>query len=284
MQFGRTVASILALVRWENALLSVAGVVLGAWWATGRPNEPETIVMAGVAILADGVRERRQRRARLTRSIASPIPSVRCRLDAVHRDGADRGGHQRGGRAGSRVPARWRSNARCRWRHRGDDALQPWRESARRSRATSSSPSSRRCRSCSARGVPDRPSAGIPLFLVGVPLHFAREIAKDIDDVDGDAAHRRTLPASRRARHGEACRGKFRRAVRGGPRTVRGAASGVRDRRAPRCCALSRRRSTGIERAAWYAAIAEVGDGGRHGRIRPQRSLVTTRALRPSLV
>ena len=51
MQFGRSVASILALVRWENALLSVAGVVLGAWWATGRPNEPETVVMAGVAIL-----------------------------------------------------------------------------------------------------------------------------------------------------------------------------------------------------------------------------------------
>src|SRR5499427_11077238 len=51
MQSGRTIGSILALVRWENALLSVAGVVLGAWWATGRPNEPGTIVMAGVAVL-----------------------------------------------------------------------------------------------------------------------------------------------------------------------------------------------------------------------------------------
>jgi 1,4-dihydroxy-2-naphthoate octaprenyltransferase len=29
---------------------------------------------------------------------------------------------------------------------------------------------------------------------VGVPLHFAREIAKDLDDVHGDAAHRLTLP------------------------------------------------------------------------------------------
>ena len=51
MQFSKTVASVLELARWENALLSVAGVVLGAWWATGRPNEPETIVMVGVAIL-----------------------------------------------------------------------------------------------------------------------------------------------------------------------------------------------------------------------------------------
>jgi geranylgeranylglycerol-phosphate geranylgeranyltransferase len=38
------------------------------------------------------------------------------------------------------------------------------------------------------------PRAGIPLFLVGVPLHFAREIAKDLDDVHGDAAYRLTLP------------------------------------------------------------------------------------------
>src|SRR6478672_13636433 len=51
MRFGSTVAAVLALVRWENALLSVAGVILGAWWATGRPNEPETLVMAVVAVL-----------------------------------------------------------------------------------------------------------------------------------------------------------------------------------------------------------------------------------------
>jgi geranylgeranylglycerol-phosphate geranylgeranyltransferase len=36
--------------------------------------------------------------------------------------------------------------------------------------------------------------AGVPLFLVSVPLHFAREVAKDLDDVAGDASHRRTLP------------------------------------------------------------------------------------------
>src|SRR5215207_1747867 len=51
MPFGRSAVAVLSLVRWENALLSVAGVVLGAWWATGRPGEPETIVMAGVAVL-----------------------------------------------------------------------------------------------------------------------------------------------------------------------------------------------------------------------------------------
>src|SRR5688572_26414007 len=51
MRFGKAVLAVLSLIRWENALLSVAGVVLGAWWATGRPNQPETIVMAAVAVL-----------------------------------------------------------------------------------------------------------------------------------------------------------------------------------------------------------------------------------------
>src|SRR5262249_54283639 len=42
-------------------------------------------------------------------------------------------------------------------------------------------------------------AAGAPipgLLLVGIaaPLHFAREIAKDIDDIDGDRGHRKTLP------------------------------------------------------------------------------------------
>jgi geranylgeranylglycerol-phosphate geranylgeranyltransferase len=51
MPFGRKALAVLALVRWENALLAVAGVILGAWWVTGRPNQPETIVMAAVAVL-----------------------------------------------------------------------------------------------------------------------------------------------------------------------------------------------------------------------------------------
>jgi geranylgeranylglycerol-phosphate geranylgeranyltransferase len=39
-------------------------------------------------------------------------------------------------------------------------------------------------------------SPRIGLILVGIaaPLHFAREVTKDIDDVDGDRGRRRTLP------------------------------------------------------------------------------------------
>ncbi|MDQ3697623.1 MAG: UbiA family prenyltransferase [Gemmatimonadota bacterium] len=46
-----------------------------------------------------------------------------------------------------------------------------------------------------------RPRGGLLLVAVATPLHFAREIAKDLDDADADAAERRTLPlqAGRRA-------------------------------------------------------------------------------------
>jgi geranylgeranylglycerol-phosphate geranylgeranyltransferase len=39
-----------------------------------------------------------------------------------------------------------------------------------------------------------KPAAAIALVAIGFPIHFAREIAKDIGDVDGDRLRRRTLP------------------------------------------------------------------------------------------
>jgi geranylgeranylglycerol-phosphate geranylgeranyltransferase len=36
--------------------------------------------------------------------------------------------------------------------------------------------------------------AGLQLAIVAAPLHLAREVAKDIDDVTGDMPHRRTIP------------------------------------------------------------------------------------------
>jgi len=38
------------------------------------------------------------------------------------------------------------------------------------------------------------PRAGLVLVGIAAPLHFAREIAKDVDDIDGDRGRRRTLP------------------------------------------------------------------------------------------
>jgi 4-hydroxybenzoate polyprenyltransferase len=39
-----------------------------------------------------------------------------------------------------------------------------------------------------------KPEAGIILVGIAAPLHLAREISKDIDDIDGDRGRRRTLP------------------------------------------------------------------------------------------
>jgi 4-hydroxybenzoate polyprenyltransferase len=39
----------------------------------------------------------------------------------------------------------------------------------------------------------DDPWAGVVLAVVAAPLHLARELAKDLDDVEGDAIARRTL-------------------------------------------------------------------------------------------
>lgn len=45
--------------------------------------------------------------------------------------------------------------------------------------------------------VVGEPGSGLLLTMVALPLHFAREVAKDVDDVAGDAGSRETLPITR---------------------------------------------------------------------------------------
>jgi geranylgeranylglycerol-phosphate geranylgeranyltransferase len=193
MPFGSTVRAILSLVRWENALLSVAGVVLGAWWVTGRPGEPETMVMAGVAVLltafANADNDVHDYDIDLIAHPDRPLPSgalsIRTARVLVGLAAASAlvlsallGGAETLAAVGV-IGAMTLYN-----------------------------------RGVKAQGVPGNiivaivaslpfvfgawsagsALMGLPLFLVGVPLHFAREIAKDIDDVQGDASYRRTLP------------------------------------------------------------------------------------------
>jgi geranylgeranylglycerol-phosphate geranylgeranyltransferase len=193
MRFGRKLASVLALIRWENALLSVAGVVLGAWWATGRPNQPETIVMAGVAILltafANADNDVRDFDIDRIAHPARPLPAGTLSI-ATARIVVGLSA------AGALVLASLLGGAQTLAAVGVIAAMTLYN------------------RGMKAHGVPGNvivavvaslpflfgawsagyPSEGIPLFLVGVPLHFAREIAKDLDDVHGDAPHRLTLP------------------------------------------------------------------------------------------
>jgi len=193
MRFGRTVASILVLVRWENALLSVAGVILGAWWATGRPNEPETMVMAGVAVLlaafANADNDVRDYEIDRIAHPERPLPAGTLSLETARIVVGVSA-------ASALVLASLLGGAQTLAAVGVIAAMTLYN------------------RGVKAHGVPGNvvvavvaslpflfgawsagsASAGIPLFLVGVPLHFAREIAKDLDDADGDAPHRRTLP------------------------------------------------------------------------------------------
>jgi geranylgeranylglycerol-phosphate geranylgeranyltransferase len=193
MQSGRAALAILALVRWENALLSVAGVILGAWWATGRPNQPETIAMAGVAALltAFANADNDVRDCEIDRVVhpSRPLPSGALSIETARIVVGLSA-------AGALVLASLLG---------GPQTLAAVAVIAAMTLYN---------RGVKAHGVPGNvvvavvaslpflfgawsagsPSEGIPLFLVGVPLHFAREIAKDLDDADGDATHRRTLP------------------------------------------------------------------------------------------
>ena len=192
MRFDR-VRAVLALARWENVLLAVAGVVLGAWWATGRPGEPETIVMAAVAILltafANADNDVRDFEIDRVAHPSRPLPSGRLSLDAA--------------RVIVGLCAAFAVVMAA--------LLGPGETLATVGVIAAMTLYNRGVK---AHGVPGNlivavvaslpflfgawsagsASAGVPLFLVGVPLHFAREIAKDIDDADGDALHRRTLP------------------------------------------------------------------------------------------
>jgi geranylgeranylglycerol-phosphate geranylgeranyltransferase len=193
MRFGSGVGAVLALVRWENVLLSVAGVMLGAWWATGRAAEPETIVMAGVAVLltafANADNDVRDLWIDRVAHPDRPLPSGRLSIGAARA--------VVGIAASAALVLAALLGAAETLAAVGVIAAMTMYN-----------------RGIKASGVPGNlivavvaslpflfgawsagaPSAGLPLFLLGVPLHFAREIAKDIDDVEGDAPHRRTLP------------------------------------------------------------------------------------------
>ena len=193
MPFASSAGAILSLIRWENALLSVAGVVLGAWWVTGRPGEPETMVMAGVAVLltvfANADNDVRDCEIDRVAHPERPLPTGALSVETARIIVGLAA-------AGALVLSALLGGAQTLAAVGVIAAMTLYN------------------RGVKARGVPGNvivavvaslpfvfgawsagsASAGLPLFLVGVPLHFAREIAKDLDDAPGDASHRRTLP------------------------------------------------------------------------------------------
>jgi geranylgeranylglycerol-phosphate geranylgeranyltransferase len=191
----RSPSAVLALVRWQNALLSALGVLLGAWWAGGSIGAPATLLAALVAVALTAVanaendyQDRELDRmahphrplpsgaltpahARITVGIAATVAMAGSALLGVALAGAtlviiaimlvySRVLKSRGlvGNVAVAVLASL------------PFAYGAW--------------------------AVGRPLDALPLAGVAIPLHFAREIAKDLEDAEADAATRRTLPVA----------------------------------------------------------------------------------------
>ena len=198
----RLPSAILALIRWENALLSALGVLLGAWWANGSVLAPRSLIAAVVAVALTAVAnaENDYQDQAIDRSAhpERPLPS-----------GALRPAQARMVVAVAAILATVLSLAI-------DPMLAAVTVVVLALMLIYS-------RTLKARGIlgnltvavlaslpflygawaAGRPAAALPLLAIAAPLHLAREIAKDLEDAHADAPHRRTIPVA----HGPAVAG-----------------------------------------------------------------------------
>ena len=194
----RLLSALLALIRWENALLSALGVLLGAWWANGWVLAPPTLVAAAAAValtaVANAENDYQDQAIDRTAHPERPLPS-----------GALRPAQARQVVVAAAIASVLLSLA-------VDVLLAAITVAV----LVLMMIYTRRLKS---RGIPGNvtvavlaslpfvygawsagdPEAALPLVAVAAPLHFAREIAKDLEDAHADAAVRRTLPVV----HGE---------------------------------------------------------------------------------
>ena len=195
----RSVSAVLALIRWENALLSALGVLLGAWWANGSVLAASTMVAAAAAIALTAV----------------------ANAENDYQDLAiDRSAHpERPLPSGALSPRQARAvvvtaaTVAVLLSVLIDPALGALTVCVIAVMLAYS-------RTLKTRGLignltvavvaslpflygawaAGRPSAALTLVAVAAPLHLAREIAKDIEDAHADAPLRRTLPVAHGAK------------------------------------------------------------------------------------
>ena len=191
----RSLSAVLALVRWENALLSALGVLLGAWWAHGFVLAPTTLVAAATAIALTAVANAENDYQDIAIDRAAhpdrPLPS-----------GALRPGHARIVVAAAALTAVVLSLTL--------DALLAGLTACivatmlLYSRVLKTRGLAGNLTVALLASLPflygawaaGRPAAAMPLVAVATPLHLAREIAKDLEDAHADAPMRRTLPVA----------------------------------------------------------------------------------------
>jgi geranylgeranylglycerol-phosphate geranylgeranyltransferase len=189
----RSASALFTLIRWENALLSAAGVLVGAWWVRGSVTATNTLItaLAAIALTAVANAENDYRDRELDRAAhpSRPLPSGRLR--------------PRDARAVviasaaiavvcSAMVSVTMAIVTC-----GIIALMLAYSRWLKARGLIGNVTVAVLASLpfaygawSAGQVMD----ALPLVGVAIPLHLAREIAKDLEDAGADAATRRTLP------------------------------------------------------------------------------------------
>ena len=191
----RWASAVLELVRWRNALIAALGVLLGAWFAEGAPFTRSPLVAAGVAIalaaFANAFNDWCDIEIDRVAHPARPLPSGRLRpAHAIAVAIAASIAALLGALMVSPVLAAVTAavllvmreySVRLKRRGLGNIVVA----------VLGSMPFLYGAWSVG------EPLAAVPLLALGIPLHFAREVAKDLEDAPADAAVRRTLPVTR---------------------------------------------------------------------------------------
>jgi len=191
----RSLSAVFRLIRWENALIAAAGVLLGAWWVGGDPASGRSLAAALAAIalaaVANAWNDLNDVEIDRTAHPDRPLPSGALTMRAARSTVAV------AVLAGVLCSAVARPVlgvvtlavialmvAYSRW-------IKRWGLPGNLTVAVLAS-------------LPflyggwsaGRPRESLVLVALAVPLHFAREIAKDLEDAAADAPVRRTLPVA----------------------------------------------------------------------------------------
>ena len=183
----------LQLVRWQNALLAAAGVLFGAWWARGESSGGRALLAAasaiGLAAFANTVNDLFDVDIDRVAHPERPLPSGAMSTAEARRIAAVAAVMGLASALAARPELGALSLAvllimleYSRWIKRhglaGNLVVAVLASLPFLYGAWSAG----------------RPSAALPLLLLATPLHLAREVAKDLEDVEGDLLRRRTLP------------------------------------------------------------------------------------------
>jgi geranylgeranylglycerol-phosphate geranylgeranyltransferase len=194
----------LRLARWQNALIAAAGVALGAWWADWGESVPIVAAMAGAVALtvaANAWNDASDVEIDRVAHPRRPLPAGDLSREAAMRlaDAAAAAAVIATTVVGTGLGLLSVLVLFVMW------VYSPWlkRHGLVGNIVVAVLASLPFLYGSWAAG---RAAAGLPLVALAAPLHFAREIAKDLDDAPADAALRRTLPVAGGAR---AARGVF---------------------------------------------------------------------------